>query len=299
MLVSTVVTASAASQVDASPQLTATEQQFIEQNYEKHTVEISPQTDAASANSRTLIKASEYSYQQAVQYVNSLDLSAHPDVKEENLKYLEELKEAGVTIESYTVLVPRDDGLYTYGTRNGMTYFYKYYSTAVLEVMEDDTFGSNLLEQLVDGAVDFVVELCGGDAVAHAWSVIRLALGLPATYTVQSGDFLEYKVKVNTTLRGIYTQDLMLIYGHQPSVIVRVYTGEAGSARAYVVHHVPTMTGSPEFANWIGEPEYISTQDYYDKNAIMALAETLYYSGGDGHHYLTDVVIRNSDMYFQ
>ena len=31
----------------------------------------------------------------------------------------------------------------------------------------------------------------------------------------------------------------------------------------------------------------------------MALAETLYYSGGDGHHYLTDVVIQNSDMYFQ
>lgn len=291
---------SVASATDTTPNsmLEKAEEQFVEKNYEKYTITMDTSEKLDAKNSRAMIALSEKHYNQAVQFVNSLDLADHPDVKEENLKYLEELHKAGANITSHTVLVPRDEGLYTYGTHNGMTYFYKYYANTVYEVLKDDTQGTTILQNLKNGIVDFIVELCGNEPVTFIWNAIRLALDLPASHTVQSGDFIEYKVKVNTTLRGIYTQDLFKIYGLYPSVIVRVYTGEAGAARAYMVYHHGTVSGNPETANWIGDPQYISTQDYYDKEATMELAEMLYFGGGDGHHYLTDVVIYNSDLYF-
>lgn len=299
MLISMIPTV-LASDKSTDQMLTVSEEQFIEQNYEKYTVtlESNQVSDAIDLHSTTSLR--ERNYAQAVQFVNSLDFSKYPDVREENLKYLESLYEAGANITSHTVLMPRGvgDDLYNYGTLNGMNYYYKYYATTSYEVLEDRTNGIRILENFISGVIDFCIGKCGGEVVSCSWAVFSQALDILPSYTVQSGDFLEYKVKITATLKGIYTQDLFMIYGMNTAAIVRVYTGEAGAARTYCVYHYGTVTGRPEAAGWIDEPEYISTQDYYNKEAILKLAEDLYFNGGDGHHYLSDVVIRNASLYF-
>lgn len=236
----------------------------------------------------------------AVEYLNSLDLSDYPEVKQKNLDYLSTLHEAGANITEYTVLVPRyDDGLVIYGTRDGMTYYSKYYANASYEVMENECEGY-LLNEFFDGIVSFVIDLAGqSNIISLGWSVFSSIMGIPSNYEVKSGDRIEYKVKVVATLRGIYTQDIHMFYGLNPSAFVCVYTGEAGTARLYAVYHYGTTSGLPEVSAWLNEESFVETQHYYDKEATLDMVSTIYFGKGQAHDYLYEEVIKNSDIYFE
>lgn len=127
----------------------------------------------------------------------------------------------------------------------------------------------------------------------------ELIISTPGSYTIQSGDRVEYKIKVSANLKGIYTQDSMRNYGSDQYAIVRVYTGEAGTARAYMVYHYGSTSGStPEASNWIGDEKFAQTADYYDKTATMSKSETLYLNGLNAREYLSNVVASNASLYF-
>lgn len=282
----------------ATAPFTEEEEQFIAENYTTYTLNISIPDDNSSIRSTAKISAIDESYNKAVDFVNSLDLSAHADIKAENLAYLDTLHEAGAKITSYSVLVPLDDGLQIYGNLNGLTYYSKHYGQASYEVLENTEKSSVVLNQFANNVVDFLVDLVGSKVISFTWSRFKELLEIAPNYSVQSGDFIEYKVKVTAGLRGIYVQDVQMFYGNQPSAFVRIYTGEAGTARAYSVYHYATTSGIPEDSGWLGDEEFIATEHYYDKDATLEMAEAIYYNKGVARDYLSDVVIANAEIYF-
>jgi hypothetical protein len=111
-------------QATKTESLSASEEQtFINANYTKYTINLNNNVNRVMLDSPE--NERQANYNQAVAFVNSLDLTRYPEIKDENLKYLESLYNNGATIISYSVLVPLSDDLYTYGTYNGRAY-YKY-----------------------------------------------------------------------------------------------------------------------------------------------------------------------------
>lgn len=108
----------------------------------------------------------------------------------------------------------------------------------------------------------------------------------------------EYTVLVPQYDGGIYTQDVQMFYGLNPYNFICVYTGEAGTARLYAVYHFSTTSGIPEASGWLSDESFVQTQYYYDKEATLDMAATIYFAKGQAHDYLYEEVINNSDIYF-
>lgn len=284
--------------VECGATLDSIETEYIEDNYVSYTLDIEASSSRLTPYNNNDDIAEE-SYEKAVDYVNSLDLSDHPEVKQKNIEYLNALHEAGANITEYTVLVPQyDDGFMIYGTRYGMTYYSKYYANASYEVMENE-YDGYLLNEFCDGLVSLFVDLVGqSNVLSLGWSVFSSIMGIPPGYEVGSGDRIESKVKVVATLRGIYTQDVQMFYGLNPYNFICVYTGEAGTARLYAVYHFSTTSGIPEASGWLSDESFVQTQYYYDKEATLDMAATIYFAKGQAHDYLYEEVINNSEIYF-
>lgn len=274
--------------------------EFIAENYNQYTIDIGEE-NLRGENSASLLAESDVdkTYEQAVTFVNSLDLSNYPEIKVENLDYLKSLHESGAIIESYTVLTPkRSDQFYTYGTYHGFTYYYQNFSTASYTIFRNENWSSQSLTLFVSGVNNLVSLIPNYGWLSYPWTTFSMLSGIPSRYIVKPDDTAETYLRVTAQPRAIYVKDALNLNGYGNDFIVRVYTGENGTARPYMRYITGSTSASvPEYSAWLDDNKLVYTPDFNDKTATMAKAEGLYHQRLSPHEYLSNYIQENGNLY--
>lgn len=185
------------------------EQKAIDEQYDKHMFSFNEPSSIVTSKLLT-----DQSYEATVDFISSLDLSNYPDVKEANLRYIEQLHKRGCVIRTYTVFTPKssaqtlrlgDDLLY-YGSYHGRDYHTREYGESTYDIAKNTETSTQRLNYFINGALDVFVGLAGS-VVSYPYSTIRSIVGMPQNFTVNSGDKMESYIRVHATFkRDIYTR---------------------------------------------------------------------------------------------
>ncbi len=182
---------------------TASDDSFCIEDYDQYSIDFSetnPKTRSVTGNT----------IDDAISYVESLNLNdmGYSYIEEACLNELAGYKEDGVTLESYTVLVPKARAKRFYGTYLNYDYYYDYTSVSDMRRETNGTKKNASNESQWNYWILGLMDL-GMNFANWEWSVpytvIRLVTGVSGTDAVHYGSYNQYVEQfTNTVTRTIF-----------------------------------------------------------------------------------------------
>lgn len=274
---------------------------FNSQDYIWNTINFDEQVNTYNSNdSLSSNSTSTDTITAAIEFVNSLNLDAFPEVKASCLNQLYQYKQDNVQLASYSVLTPkaRSNSYPYYGTYNGVDFYYNYYSNSSYRVEPNNNVSASensaLLQLFIRGGANFILSKVGIPAVTFTYSTLCKLLGLRVQeFTVTSNTIFTTGIFVKSTTRGIYGKDF---YGN----MVEVYSSEQGQCRPYLDYWFDDISGdSAGEKPFLAPASSVESKNYNNKNYILDVAYKNYNYGLNEHDYVTDVVKEHWGAYFK
>ncbi len=210
----------------------------------------------------------------AVDYVKSLQLTnkGYAYIEEACLDELEQYRQQGATVYSYTVLVPKaaKSDVY-YGTYNNIPFYVDYSSIANVKIEKDGPYpSSTALAHWVQGLFSV------GMAFAHftygiPYALVSAALGNPSNVTYSYGSHNSYVFQAAPRTRLFYT------YRGSSTTRTVVFQDQRGEVdiRGYF-EPVSTDVDNDYVQIFSKNDQTLWTSHYYDTSFILLRAYTMY-----------------------
>ena len=232
--------------------------------------------------SRDLINTSA-----AKAYVSSLNLSSGgwECIEKACLEQLDSLAaESDGTLISYSVLVPSNSNgsiaqptstsITSFGSYNGVQFYSNIYSSYTKEYKKNSITARDKIKSWGSGAIDLV--LCfATPQVTVPFTVIKTAMGAPASYTVKDSAYVDYYFNLISNCRGIYSKNTNGSY--------RMLTSsEKGSVAPAVLFH-PVDGNYPTLITKNFSKKAVATSSYDDRNWQLQVAYNQYSNNAYGN----------------
>lgn len=234
-------------------------------------------------------------YEATKAFVESLDYGEAVDVKIAVLEDLESIREAGAEIEEYTVFIPKAEAslsqLKKLGSKNGYDFYWKKLSEKTVNIIKTNETTKSKIKNYISGVVDIVFCFVSS-TISVPYSVTKSLLNLPSSVTVTDCSEVESVIKLTSTVREIYVQDILMQYGNNPNAYVRIYSGDSGVARPFIRIGFSTSSGIPEKSNWVASGKKCQTDNYNDIDQFVQI----YNYGGEATEKLIKKVIKDATI---
>ena len=273
------------------------DEENVDRNYNKHTITFdlnSIESVAADEADNSEAEDSVHlaNIEKAREYVLSLGLDeqGYTLVKEACLRELDEYaKMDDIVLESYTVLTPKavtratPSNLQTFGTKNGRTFYYNLTSQSSYEAKKNTYKTLGTLQNWVNGTVDLILTFAP-KTYAIPYTIFKTMLGTPSGWTVKSGSYIEYFVRITPTTRNIYTQ-----VGSQWRCLLSNQTGKADPTTVF--HNMDSRY--PAIKSKSQPSVTVTTPSYNDKTTLLNMAYSQWQSNAYGNDPFTQTLKQN------
>ncbi len=230
----------------------------------------------------------------AREFVLSLNLPSQglELIEEACLAELDMYEEAeDIVLESYTVLLPskmtrvaKPSGLSLLGTKNGRSFYYTLTSQSAYIAQNGTETNLRQLQNWADGALSMVLNFAPAQ-ITVPYTVFRTLFGMPTGWTVKTGSYAEYYVRIAPTTRNIYTEISTNSWMH-------LLSNQTGTAEPYVVFH-NTDTKYDASKTKIFAKQTVSTGDYNKTDTQISMAYSQWEWGAYGSNPFTLTLINS------
>lgn len=189
----------------------------IEDNYTFYTLDFSDTSseDIQLSSFQTLQVDNKEKIVAAIDYVLSLDLAdkGYGYIEESCLSELYDMMddEDNYILNSYSVLIPKSRlSMEYYGTKEGLRFFYSFYSSMNKYFFEEISDSQKQLESskikhFINSAIDIVACFFQAE-ITVPYTLVKSAMNLPQKYTIKEGAFMLSAIEADILSRGIYLE---------------------------------------------------------------------------------------------